>query len=81
MRYSIFLPFINQDRPPLDLRQICEDIARSLDAALSPDVERHTAPNGLLGIAIGSSAVASESELWEAVRPTLPPGVFGEPRS
>ena len=81
MRYSIFLPFLNQDSPPLDLQRICEDIERSLDTVLSPDVERHTATSGLLGIVIGSSAVASGAALWEAVRPILPPSVFGDPRS
>jgi hypothetical protein len=81
MRYSIFLPFAQQDSPPLDLLRICDGIERSLDTASSPDVERHTAPNGLLGIMIGSSAVASEAALWGAVMPILPPGVFGGQRS
>ena len=76
---SLFLPYADQDRPPLDLRAICVEIERRLDG-LSPDVERVDQSNKS-GIRVSSGRVGSQRELWRAVEPVLPAGVFAEPRS
>ena len=75
----IFLPYSDQDRPPLNARSICVKIEAALDA-LSPDTEI-TSHGGRVGIMVSSPRVETQGELWNAVEPVLPAGLFGAERS
>jgi hypothetical protein len=68
----IFLPYANQDRPPLNAKAICTTIERRLDA-LSPEAVPGT-DGRRLGIVVSSSRVSSKAELVIAVEPILPGG-------
>lgn len=79
MMYSLFLPYADQDRPPLNVESMCRELEANLDA-LSPDTQRDDA-GGRIGIRIISARVDSAGELWAVVEPVLPAGVFAEPRA
>ena len=76
---TLFLPFADQDHPPLNLKAICVEIERQLDP-LSPDVERAEHANRL-GIRVSSARIGSQTEPWQVLEPALPRGVFADPRS
>lgn len=69
-RYTIFLAYANQDRPPLKVSALCGVIERKL-TALRADVVPGT-DGRRLGIIVSSSRVASQLELLVAVEPVLP---------
>lgn len=79
MLISLFLPYADQDRPPLNARAICTQIEVEL-GALSVDTEIRN-HHDRLGIMIASSRVGNQAELWDVVESVLPDGVFTEPRS
>jgi hypothetical protein len=72
VRYTIFVPYADQDRPPLNVKTICTKLERQLDA-LSPEAVPGT-DGRRLGIIVSSSKVASQAELLAAVEPILPDG-------
>jgi hypothetical protein len=78
VRYTIFLPYADQDSPPLDVKAICTKIERRLDALIA-DVTTGT-DGRRLGIIVSSSRVANQAELLRAVEPVLPDGgLFADP--
>jgi hypothetical protein len=78
VRYTIFLPYADQDHPPLKARAICRKIEMKLDA-LNLDVAPGT-DGRRLGIIISSSKVASQLEVLAAVDPIVPDrGQFADP--
>lgn len=79
MSHSIFLPLEKRGGEAINLPALCEHIERRLDH-LSPDaeiIEQH----GRRGLRISSSRVTDQDDLWKAVEPLLPAGVFGPPQS
>jgi hypothetical protein len=75
MNHSISLPLEKQGGEPTNLPALCEHIERRLDH-LSPDAEI-IGQHGRRGLRISSSHVSNQDDLWKAVEPLLPPGVFG----
>jgi len=79
MLYSLFLPYADQDQPPLNVHSICRELEAKLDA-LSPDTQQEDT-GGPIGVRIFSDRVESVEQLWAAVEPVLPAGVFASPRA
>lgn len=66
VRYTIFLPYANQDRQPRNAKMICTTIERRLHA-LSPEAVPGT-DGRRLGIVASSSRVSSRAELCDRRR-------------
>lgn len=80
MPCTVFLPYAHQDRPPSNIEGICTQIETQLDQEWNPDVA-FAIRSGGLGMMISSSKTGSQTaELWAAVEPILPAGVFVEPQ-
>jgi hypothetical protein len=78
---TVFLPYADQHRPPLNIETICTEIEMQLDPEWSPHVA-FAIRDGRLGMMISSSKTGSQTAgLWAAVEPILSAGVFTEPSS
>jgi hypothetical protein len=78
---TVFLPYADQHRPPLNIEAICTEIEMQLDPDWNPRVA-FAIRDGRLGMMISSSKTGSQTaELRAAVEPILPADVFTEPNS
>jgi hypothetical protein len=77
MNHEIFLPLADEGRAS-SIAAACEALERQLDH-LSPATEL-AERGGRIGLRISSARVGSSDELWKAVEPLLPAGMFEGPQ-